>query len=85
MKERFNAIWDEAQRRHDAGEPPRHIATLGYAPPAGDSDAGLRAWMTEAELAEQAELGQAIAREQRLYDSQAHQRLLAKHAARRAA
>jgi len=84
MKARFDAIWAEAQRRHDAGEPPRHVATLGYAPPPGDSDAGLRAWMTEAELAEQAELGQALAREQRIHDSQARERLLAKHAARRA-
>lgn len=85
MKARFDAIWAEAQRRHDAGEPPRHIPTLGYAPPPGDSDAGLRAWLTEAESAEAHQLAQDLARDQRIYDSQARQRLLAKHAARRAA
>ncbi len=85
MKSRFNEIWDEAQRRHDAGEPPLRKPQLGYPPTPGDGDLGLLPWMTEAELAEQAELCQAIAREQRIYDSQAHERLLAKHAARRAA
>ena len=86
MKARFDAIWAEAQRRYDAGEPPRHKPTLGlaYPPPPGDGDHGLRPWMTEEEVTEQAEWWQAMAREQRIYDSQARERLLAKHAARRA-
>jgi hypothetical protein len=84
MKARLDSIWAEAQRRQDAGEPIRRAPQLGYTPPPGDSDMGLIPWMTEAELAEAHQITQDLAREQRIYDSQAHERLLEKHAARRA-
>ena len=85
MKDRFNAIWAEAQRRHDAGETPARVIGGGYTPGAYDVGAGLLPWLTEPEAVEAHQLAQDLARAQRIYDSQAHQRLLAKHAARRAA
>lgn len=85
MKDRFNAIWDEAQRRHDAGHPPARVIGGGYTPCAYDVNAGLFPWLTEAESVEAHQLAQDIARDQRIHDSQAHARLVAKHAARRAA
>lgn len=85
MKDRFNAIWAEAQRRHDAGETPKREIGGGYTPCAYDVNAGLLPWLTEAEATEAHQLAQDLARDQRIYDSQARQRLLAKHAARRAA
>lgn len=84
MKARFEAIWAEAQLRHDAGEPPLRSIGGAYTPCAYDVNAGLLPWMTEAESAEAHQLAQDLARERRIYDSQARERLLAKHAARRA-
>lgn len=85
MKNRIDAIWAEAERRKDAGEPPARVIGGGYTPCAYDVNAGLFPQLTEAESTEAHQLAQDFAREQRIYDSQAHERLLAKHAARRAA
>ena len=85
MRERLDAIWAEAQRRHDAGEPPKREIGGGYTPCGYDVYAGLLPWLTEAEATEAHQVAQDLAREQRIYDSKARERLLAKHAARRAA
>lgn len=84
MKARFDAIWAEAERRRDAGEPVRHLAMLGYAPTPGDGDATARPWMTEAELCEQHEIALTLRAEQKGWDAGASARVRARIAARRA-
>lgn len=85
LQSRLSALWDEAERRLCAGEPPQRHIGGAYPPPAGDGDQGARPWMTASELAEAHDLAQRIAALQRAHDAGAADRLRAKHAARRAA
>lgn len=85
LQSKLNALWDEAERRQCAGEPPQRHIGGAYPPPAGDSDQGARPWMTDAEAAEAHDLAQRISALQRAHDAGAADRLRAKHAARRAA
>lgn len=84
LQSRLNSLWDEAERRQCAGEPPQRHIGGAYPPPAGDSDQGARPWMTDAEAAQAHDLALRIAALQRAHDAGATERLRAKHAARRA-
>lgn len=81
---RLNALWDEAERRLCAGQPPQRHIGGAYPPPACDSDQGARPWMTDSEATEAHSLALRIAALQRAHDAGAIDRLRAKHAARRA-
>lgn len=81
----INALWATAEARREAGQPPINPLQLAYRPPPGDGEISAREWLTTAEASRIYELTQQLQAERKIHDAGAHDRLLAKHAARRAA
>ena len=69
----IDALWSAAEARREAGQPP------------GDGEISVRAWLTPAEADRVHALGLQLQAARKIHDAGAHERLLAKHAARRSA
>lgn len=80
----INALWATAEARREAGQLPVNVITPAYSLPPGDGEISARAWLTVVESQRVHELGLQLQTERKIHDAGAHERLLAKHAARRA-
>ncbi len=85
LREKITAMWNEAERRKLAGDPPLRVIGGAYIPCGYDVGAGLLPWLSDAEAEILHKDTQELVRKIRVHDSQAGQRLMAKIAARRAA
>lgn len=80
----IDALWRAAEARREAGQPPANVTAPAYSLPPGDGEISARAWLTPAEADRVHALGLQLQAARKIHDAGAHERLLAKHAARRA-
>ena len=81
----IDALWSAAEARREAGQPLVNVTVPAYSLPPGDGEISARAWLTPAEADRVHALGLQLQAARKIHDAGAHARLLAKHAARRAA
>lgn len=80
----IDALWSAAEARREAGQPPANVTAPAYSMPPGDGEISARAWLTPDEADRVHALGLQLQAARKIHDAGAHERLLAKHAARRA-
>ena len=84
-EQEVSALWSAAEVRREAGQPPANVITPAYSLPPGDGEISARAWLAPDEADRVHALGLQLQAARKIHDAGAHERLLAKHAARRAA